>query len=86
MKETTAPLILPMPGLVATSAPMETISAFTPMPTNQQYNLANISDEAMMTMSEPASMELDMNEAVGFLNIFYHYTSANFFSFFFIVK
>merc|ERR1712136_73438 len=64
LKETTAPLILPMPGLVATSAPMETISAFTPMPTNQQYNLANISDEAMMTMSEPASMELDMNEAM----------------------
>lgn len=67
LKETAEPLILPMTGMktaYTTSVSMETTSTFTPMPTNQQYNLANVSNETLMAMNEPAPMELDMNEAM----------------------
>lgn len=72
LKETAEPLILPMTGMktaYTTSVSMETTSTFTPMPTNQQYNLANVSNETFMAMNEPAPMELDMNEAVRLFNI-----------------
>jgi len=67
LKETAESLILPVPELrtaYSSSVPTESITNFTPMATNQQYNLANVSDEVLMARNEPSPMELDMNEAV----------------------
>merc|ERR1712071_523712 len=53
------PIILAEPEFRTTHSTnklMETAPDFTPMPTNQQYNLANISNEMP---SEPVPMELD---------------------------
>ena len=85
LKETAESLILPVPELrtaYSSSVPTESITNFTPMATNQQYNLANVSDEVLMARNEPSPMELDMNEAVSFFNIFSPYICTNFFGIF----